>query len=311
VNEPDRQLRDLLEAAVGEPPYQVSVEAVRRRVIRRRAVAWIAVAAAVVVVAVLVPTGIRALGHAPPPAGQQRSATVYVALQGSLGDTSGIVIPINTATNTPGKPIRVGGHPDAIAVAPDGKSVYVANGTSGTVIPISTATNAPGKPIRVGPHPGTATNTPGKPIRVGGFSDAIAVAPDGKTAYVANDTSGTVIPINTATNTPGKPIHVSPHPGAVGFTQGGTAYAIAVAPDGKSVYVANGILGTVIPINTATDVPGQPIRIGSDVTIAIAPDGKTAYAATWGKVIPINMATNAPGQPIRVGGHPDAIAVAP
>ena len=172
MNETDRQLRDLLEAAVGEPPHQVSAEAVRRRVTWRRAVECITAALAVVVVAVLGPAGIRALGHTLRPAGQQGSATVYV-----------------------------GGHSAAIAVTPDGQTAYVVHGTSGTVVPVSTATNASGPPIHVGGHPA-----------------AIAVTPGGQTAYIADDTSGTVIPISTATNTPGKPIRIGGPLGGISVT---------------------------------------------------------------------------------------------
>jgi hypothetical protein len=60
VNGMDGQLRDLLDAAVGEPPPDlVSVEAVRRRVIRRRVTEFAAggAAVAVVVAAVLAGTG--------------------------------------------------------------------------------------------------------------------------------------------------------------------------------------------------------------------------------------------------------------
>lgn len=46
-----RQLRDLLEAAVGEPPHRVTVAAVRRRLIRRRVMEAVAVAAVVVLIA--------------------------------------------------------------------------------------------------------------------------------------------------------------------------------------------------------------------------------------------------------------------
>ena len=35
--------------------------------------------------------------------------------------------PIATATNKPGRPIKVGDGPLAIAMAPDGKTVYTAN----------------------------------------------------------------------------------------------------------------------------------------------------------------------------------------
>ena len=77
----------------------------------------------------------------------------------------------------------------------------------------------------------------------GGGPYAIAITPDGKTAYVAN--SGTVTPITTATDTAGTPI-----------TAGSDPYAIAITPDGKTAYVANNGSGTVTPITTATDTAG-------------------------------------------------------
>ena len=77
----------------------------------------------------------------------------------------------------------------AEAATPDGKTVYVVTLSTNRVTPISTAANTAGKPIRVGKEP-----------------DAIAITPDGRTAYVAS--SGTVTPIATATNTPGLAIRV-------------------------------------------------------------------------------------------------------
>jgi len=64
VNGIDRQLRDLLEAAAGEPPHRVTAEAVRRRAIRRRVAELIAGAVAVAVIAAIIPVGIGALGRA-------------------------------------------------------------------------------------------------------------------------------------------------------------------------------------------------------------------------------------------------------
>jgi YVTN family beta-propeller protein len=40
---------------------------------------------------------------------------------------SNTVVPINTRSNTPGRPIPVGNRPDAIAITPDGKTAYVTN----------------------------------------------------------------------------------------------------------------------------------------------------------------------------------------
>jgi len=119
--------------------------------------------------------------------------------------------PIDTATNMPGKPIDAGNEPFAIAVTPDGKTVYVANTWENTGRPAS----APGTVTPIA----TATNTPGAPIEVGSQPWAFAITPDGRTAYVASWQSGTVTPIATATNTAGTPVEVGDGP-----------YAIAVTP---------------------------------------------------------------------------------
>ena len=47
---------------------------------------------------------------------------------------------------------------------------------------------------------------------------AIAITPDGKTAYVANNASGTVTPLNTATNTALTPIVVGSGPCQIAIT---------------------------------------------------------------------------------------------
>jgi len=65
VNGMDRQLRELLQAAVGEPPHRVSAEAVRRRVIRRRVAEFAAAAVAMAAIAAIIPVGIGALGRGP------------------------------------------------------------------------------------------------------------------------------------------------------------------------------------------------------------------------------------------------------
>ena len=111
----------------------------------------------------------------------------------------------------PGKPIDAGNEPFAIAVTPDGKTVYVANTWENTGRPAS----APGTVTPIA----TATNTPGAPIEVGSQPWAFAITPDGRTAYVASWQSGTVTPIATATNTTGTPVEVGDGP-----------YAIAVTP---------------------------------------------------------------------------------
>ena len=304
----DEPLRDLLEAAVGDPPHRVNVEAVRRRVVRRRLIEGIAGAAAVAVLVIAVPVVTGTLGHSPaaqrPQTHPSHGPVAYVI---NLNNGSGMVTLIATATNTPGKPITVRGDPVAIAITPDRKIVYVASAdtaipanesaTPGIVTPIATATGTPGKPITVGPQPW-----------------AIAITPDDRTAYVLNNGSGTVTPIATATNTPGKPITVATNTPGKPITVGPQPWAIAITPDGKNAYVLNNGSGTVTPIATATNTPGTPITVGGDpVAIAITPDSKTAYVLNNGSgtVTPIATATNTPGKPITVGPHPWAIAITP
>ncbi len=216
------------------------------------------------------------------------------------------VTPVNLMTGKPGKPIRTGPGPGAIAITPNGKWAYVANsgsntdysGTvSGTVTPINLQTNKAGKPIRVGPGP-----------------MGIAITPNGKWAYVANagwwgHMGDTVTPINLKTNKAGKPIPVGKAP-----------IAIAITPNGKWAYVANSGYGfddTVTPINLATNTPLAPITVGPGPdAIAITPDGKWAYVADPGnttpsnQLTPINLTTNKASKPITVGLAPGGVAIA-
>ena len=97
--------------------------------------------------------------------------------------------------------------------------------------------------------------------------------------------------------------------------------AIAITPDGKTVYVADdrknlihNAPGLVTPIATATNTAGKSIKVGLDpLAIAVTPDGKTVYVVCAGTetVIPIATATNTAGKPIKVGGSPTAIAFGP
>ena len=76
-----------------------------------------------------------------------------------------------------------------------------------------------------------------KIVSVGADPAAVAVTPDGATAYVVNQTDGTVTPIDTATSTAGTPVAVGSGPAA-----------IAITPDGATAYVANAADDTVTPI---------------------------------------------------------------
>ncbi len=123
---------------------------------------------------------------------------------------AGTVVPVDLGTSTVGKPMTVlrggglTGLINGIAITPNGKTAYVSG--DGTLIPIDLATRTIGKPIKV----------------PGGGGGAIAIAPDGATAYVAigggsyNASTGVyastnIVPIDLVTGRAGKSIVV---PGA-------------------------------------------------------------------------------------------------
>src|SRR5215469_8195293 len=146
--------------------------------------------------AVLATCGV--LGMAPPAVQASSAGTLYagytVIKSSNPLQISGAIVPVNTATNRAGRPIRMSGGVGDIAFTPDGKTAYVAssgiNDLPGKVTPIS-----------------TATNTPGRPIRFQGAASGVAITPNGRTAYVS--TADKIVPISTATNTAGKPIHIN------------------------------------------------------------------------------------------------------
>jgi len=220
-------------------------------------------------------TGAVAAGRCP----SSRRVTVYV------GSGAGSVIPVRAATKTAGPAVQVGNFPVSLAVAPGGKTVYVAVGddgfADGYVVPVRVAANA------ADPE-----------ILVGGRSSGIAITPNGKTVYVPDYEEGVVFPIRTATNTAGAPI-------SVGFG----ADAIAITPNGKTAYVSSE--SGVTPINTATDKAGQAIKVAGAGYIAITPNGKTALVVSSRGVTRINTATGKAGKSIKAGKSPAAIAITP
>ncbi len=134
--------------------------------------------------------------------------TIYVLDLGSSQHKQGMVIPIRTATNTALRPIPIGTawpFVITIAITPDSKIAYVTNAYTHTVTPIRTATDTALAPIKVRESP-----------------VAIAITPDGQTAYVVLGSGpsgpGIVTPIRTATNQTLEPIKVGYLPGTIAIT---------------------------------------------------------------------------------------------
>lgn len=141
------------------------------------------------------------------------------------------------------------------------RDLYVGGSRASSIVPIDTAT------YKAAP-----------PIPIDGPTAALATAPNGKTLYVAlTDTSApqaqairyeapsTVVPLNTATLKAGAAIQVGRAPDA-----------LAVTPDGKTLYVANFLDNTVTPVPTASGKPMAPISVANGpIGLAInSPSGR-------------------------------------
>ena len=92
--------------------------------------------------------------------------------------------------------------------------------------------------------------------------------------HVSNGSGDTVTPIAAVAGTPGPPIRI-------GVNRPGLSdkpVAIAITPNGSTVYAANTEdaddgSGTVTPIDTATNMAGPAIPVGSGPwAIAVTPD---------------------------------------
>jgi DNA-binding beta-propeller fold protein YncE len=141
--------------------------------------------------------------------------------------------------------------------------------------------------------------------------EAIAITPNGRTAYVADAFAATVTPIDLATGFAGTAMSVT-------FTPHSGISAIAISPGGATAYVAVVVAaqatGLVVPIDLANGTPEAAIPVGSDpVAIAITPDGSTAYVVDYGDgtLTPIALASDSVEPQILVGGNPIAMAITP
>ena len=155
-----------------------------------------------------------------------------------------------------------------------------------------------------------------------GFSPApvASAAKAVTTIYVANaGNPSTVTVVDGATDAVKRSIPIGTY----------IAVGVGVAPDGKEAYAIatgsdeQGSPGRLVAINTATNVAGKAINVGTDPqSIAFNPDGKFAYvvngfdAATTpanapGTITPVNLAEGSAGKPIKVGTNPGEMAISP
>jgi YVTN family beta-propeller protein len=205
----------------------------------------------------------------PLPAGAQSQvgAPVYLAVTPDgktayeMNGNFGPVGVIDTATNTVVATIPVPPGGGGLAVAPDGKHLYVGQGNV-----IDTATNTVVATIPIGGNEGT--------------SGSLVFAPDGKHLYVAMGHHGIEV-FDISANMVVAQIEAE-------------GEWLAVTPDGKYLY-ATGPLGSAVSvIDTSTNTVVTSVLEGSPSTVGITPDGKRAYVGVFADVgvSVIDTATN-------------------
>src|SRR5215470_15410975 len=165
---------------------------------------------------------------------------------------------IDTATLAVIKRVKAGTYPFTTVISADGKKVYVSNW--GGRIPVAGDFTDGQNPVLVDHRTGipisgtvsvldTASNTIAKQIDVGLHPTGMALSPSGDRVYVTNANSDTVSVIDTATDTVAKTLYVGEQGPDRTPLLGASPNAIAVSPDGRTLFVANGARNAVAVVN--------------------------------------------------------------
>ncbi len=142
-------------------------------------------------------------------------------------------------------------------------------------------------------------NTVVATVATGNGAYGVAVAPDGKTAYVTNLTGDTVSVIDTTTGTVTATVTVGSAPNGVAFS-----------PDGKTAYVTNGNDDTVSVINTVTLAVSSFTVTGGPHRPAVTPDGASLYLLGGLGLYRIDTVTHAVTI-VPATGYPQQLRIAP
>ncbi len=214
------------------------------------------------------------------------------------------------------------GQPFGLAVASDGRSVFVGDWSGHRVVRLSSATGAVEGSVAVGRDPAglvldhagrlyvadreshqvsvvdTATSTRIGTVPVGEAPFALALNPAGDRLYVACVRGGDLYAIDTATLA------------VVGrAVLGGMPYGVAVSGDGARILVTNQQTGTLTVLD-ATLAPVTKIPVGR-YPEGVVVSGTTAYVANWfsDSVSVIDLPTLTETARLPVGEGPRGLAV--
>jgi DNA-binding beta-propeller fold protein YncE len=203
----------------------------------------------------------------------------------------GALAPLSPPTTATGSP------PVAVAVSPDGKNVYVTVDSGRPTSPQPDGECPPSCPGFVGDvfqydvrADGTLSPKNPPSVEAGNGPEGIAVSPDGQSVYVVN-AGGRYVANSVSEYDVGADGSLSPKNPATVDPFAYFPVAVAVNPDGKSVYVAaqyytvsqfdigaGGVLSLKDPPNVRSDVGVTPFGL------AVSPDGHSVYVANYGSL---------------------------
>lgn len=229
--------------------------------------------------------------------GSSQSGFLFVAAQGDTSLSSFSIDVGSGKITANGKSAVTGTAPSAVAMTPDGNTLFVANnsgtGQDGTVTAYSISADG-------------TVSAAGNAQTVGISPKALAIDPGGKFLFVANqgtfsdcsanppDNSIQVFSISgTGLTAVGSPIGICLPQTGSGLLYGSGPSALAITPDGKYLYVANQFNNTISafsvdPNGNLAEISGS-VSIGSPFTtelspsaLTVTPDGAFLYAANFG-----------------------------
>jgi DNA-binding beta-propeller fold protein YncE len=211
---------------------------------------------------------------------------------------------LGTVTALPNSPYPAGGGASAVALSPDGATLWAANGTDNTVSTFSVGSTG-------------ALTAVGSPVGTGGATPAaIAVSPDGAHVYVVNQAA----PASVAIFDVGPGGSLTAHADTVAIT-GTMPRGIAVSPDGRSAYIAvsdSGMIqGYSIGAGGGLSTLGDPVNVGGrPYWISIDPNGSTIYVTDnlggGFRLLTRNTSTGVltpVSQLVSAGDHPEGSAI--
>jgi YVTN family beta-propeller protein len=205
-------------------------------------------------------------GSAPSFVATAENASVYVANSGN--NTVSAIVMFNNVLEPPVYGIPVGIDPVSLAETPNLQKLYVANRGNGAGGGSVTSIN----PVDRSVNPPIANATWVSPV-------SVAARSDGNRAYVLDQGSGLVWPIDTASDSVLSPAQCGRNPCSVSVGAG--ANFMLYDSTRNRLYVSNPANNTVTYLDASTDaLTATVLAIANPISVAVLPDGTRAYVSS-------------------------------